>query len=859
LRRLLLPFLPPILVAALTAPPAPARAEIGLPAGQGAPDADRGSGAPPGSPAGAPVAVDAAPGSSRAVLADARGRVIASVSIAGNRRVPSEDLAAYLSHLRPGKTFTPEGMAADVHELWASGLIDDVEADLGTDAGGVRVRLLVREKPTLAAIEITGNDAVARDDLDEALSSVVKKGEVVGHDAVRRAVEKLRDKYAEEGYLLAEVHGEVVPRRHGEVVARFTVREGKKVSVQRINFVGNRSVSAEELEEVMMTGKGGPLSFLGIAGGGAFRQDWFERDILVLNALYYDRGHLAVQIGTPRVMVTPEGSGVEITIPITEGPRYRIRTLRVAERDQDGHEIEPLGGRRHLREMIHAKEGDFFNRALLVKDLAAVQTMYRDTGYANVEAPPATNFDPERAEVDLDVTIRRGKIVRFGRIEIKGNTKTRDKVIRREMEIAEEALFSETGVEHSRQRITALGYFERVDLSTQQGIDPGHLDVVVEVTEKPTGTFQVGAGFSSLESFLFTAQVKQDNLFGTGRSLSLNAQISGVRQMFDFRFFEPRLLDSPFFFSVNLFDQLRAYDQFTQASKGGMLMVGRRLFGPSLQASLAYSLQQDRVENPGGGASKGTAVATSVFPRLPLANLFSVGMTSSLRPSVTYDTRDNQLFPTQGMFLQGSVEYASRWLGSQNEFVRWRGTGRFYWPLTQDHGVVLRLNTEAGLVTSPNPSGVPVFARFFLGGIPDVRGFPLRSLGPRLPLPGSLDPAAAGVAGGANVGGNLMFYQNLEVEFPILKALNIRGVFFADLGNTWNLEGQYCRAAPASRLAPIDPCFSARSLLNARASAGFGIRWLSPMGPLRFEWGFPFHPLPYEKPMLFEFTIGSAF
>jgi outer membrane protein insertion porin family len=379
------------------------------------------------------------------------------------------------------------------------------------------------------------------------------------------------------------------------------------------------------------------------------------------------------------------------------------------------------------------------------------------------------------------------------------------------------------------------------------------------VVEKPTGTFQVGAGFSSMESFLFTAQIQQNNLFGSGRSLSLQTQLSGVRQLVDFRFFEPYLFDSKVSLSVSLFNQLRAYDQFTQRSKGGSLTLGRRLAGPSLMGSLTYTLQRDGVEDTGRSAAMGTAAATSVFPRLPLANLFADGTTSSIKPTITYDTRNNQLFPTQGTFLQGSVEYASSLLGSQNQFLRWRGTGRFYWPLTTDHSVVLRLNTEAGLVTSPSRAGVPLFARFFMGGIFDVRGFPLRSLGPRLPVPGSLDPGSAGVPGGATIGGNLMYYQNLELEFPILPAVGVRGVAFTDLGNVWNLERQYCLSAPGARSASIDPCFSAASLLAARASWGFGVRWLSPMGPLRFEWGFPFRPQRGEKPMLFEFTVGSAF
>ncbi|MFT3766897.1 MAG: outer membrane protein assembly factor BamA [Minicystis sp.] len=798
-------------------------------------------------------------GSSRAEIEAARGQPVARVIIAGNRRVPAEVLAEHLS-LRAGVPFTPEALAHDVRELWDSGVIEDVEVDLHTAAAGVTLRILVRERPSVKSIEVTGNDTISTEDLREAVAETLKPGDTLSHASIRRAGEKIRDKYAEEGYYLAEVKDEVAPAKAGQAVVRFTVREHEKVSVRRINFVGNQGATTEELQEVMLTGKGGFWQSLGLGGtGGPFRQDAFERDIAVLNALYYDKGYLAVRIGTPRVMLTPDREGIEVTVPVEEGPRFRIRTLLIEERDADGRNIEPLGGRRHLREMVRSKAGDFFNRAELVKDIGAIQTMYRDAGYANVEVPPATELDPDKAEVDIRVTIQRKTPVRFGRIEIKGNTKTRDKVIRRELEIAEEGLFSETGLDRSRRRIQALGFFERVDVSTSQGVDPDHLDITIDIAEKPTGTFQVGAGFSSAESFLFNAQIQQQNIFGTGRALSLSAQISGLRQLIDFRFLEPHLADTNVSLSVALYDRIRAYENFSQASKGGSATLGYPLKAPHLFGSLTYTLQHDRVEQSTSSAALGTAASPSAYPHLPLANLFSSGLTSSIRPTITYDTRNNQLFPTSGMYLQGSFELASSLFGSHNEAMRWHGTARFYKPLTTDESVVLRFNAEAGLVVSPSAGGVPLFQRYFLGGILDVRGFPLRSLGPRLPLRAGLDPSSAPIPGGANVGGNLSYFQNLELEFPILKAVGLRGVVFTDLGNVWNTERQYCRAAPGARSGATNPCFSLEKLLAVRSSWGFGLRWQSPMGPLRFEWGFPFKPMPYEKPMLFEFTIGNAF
>ncbi len=792
----------------------------------------------------------------------ARNQPIVRVILAGNRRVANEDVASYLSSMRPGKVFTPEGLAKDVHELWDSGLFADIEVDLRRGDDGVSIRLLVRERPSIKSIEFTGNDKIEKDDLTEALSVEVKTGAVLSYAAIRRGIQTLRDKYAEEGYFLAEVSYEVVPQKDNAVVVKFTIKEREPVTVRRITFIGNHNVSDAELRETMITGQS---SFFDFGSGGSFRQDAFERDVLVISALYYDRGYLSVTVATPRVMLTPDRTGIEITISINEGPRFKIRSLRIYEKDDDGKEVEPLGGRRHLREMVRARPGDWFNRAELVKDLGAVQTMYRDAGYANVEAPPGTELDSDRHEVDISVGIRRHKLVYFGRIEIKGNTKTRDKVIRREIEIVERELFSETKLDRSKKRVTALGYFERVDVTPEQGEDAEHMNIIIEIGEKPTGTFQVGAGFSSIENFIATAQVQQANLFGNGQSLAVQAQISGLRQLIDFRVIEPYFLDTKFSASINLFDQLRIYDQFSQTSAGGSVTIGYPLIEPQLRASLTYTLEEDQVSTTTTSTLFGTSSQASVFQRLPLANLFNDGLTSSLKPTLTFDTRDNQLFPSSGVYLSGSVEYAPKFLGSQNEFVRYRFTGRYYYPLsaitTPGGGWVLKLQQEAGLVTSPNPSGVPLFARFFLGGIYDLRGFTLRSVGPRLPLTGSLDPNSNPIANGANIGGNMMYYQNLEMEFPIIDAVQIRGVVFTDLGNAWNLENLYCHAASggASQFAVTNPCFTGSSIFNVRTSWGFGIRWFSPLGPLRFEWGFPFSPLPYENGSDFEFTIGNFF
>jgi len=784
----------------------------------------------------------------------ARGKRIVEVKLVGSERISKEEIRETLQWLTVGKKFNPRGMTRDVRELWELQYFDDIEVDLTQNEAEVRLRILVRERPSVKDYDFSGNAVIDDDDLAEIVAKELKIGSIVNQPALRRAVQKIRDKYAEDGYFLTEARYEVVPKKDNQVLVKFSIKEHEKVTVRRVTFIGNDTLGDDELRDLMLTGN---LSFFSFGSGGPFRQDAFERDILLLSTHYADKGFLSVQVAAPRVMLTPDRSGIDIVITIDEGPRYRIRKLQILEVDEDGREVEPLGGRRKVRELVRARPGDYFNRAQLVKDLQTIQREYRDAGFANVDAPPQVQQYPQKAEADIIVRIKRGQPVRFGRIEIRGNTKTRDKVIRREMEIAEGEPFSETLLENSRRRIAQLGYFERVDVSSEQTKDAKIINVNVEVTEKPTGTFQIGAGFSSIESFIATAQVQQANLFGRGQSLALLAQLSGLRQLVDIRLIEPYFLDTLFSAQINVFDQLRVFNDFSLDSTGGSLTFGYPIIQPQLRASITYTLKDDRVDTRTRSTFFGTASAVSVFRQLPIANLFNDGLTSSLRPTLTYDTRNNRLFPTAGIFLQGSTEVSVAGLGSENEFIRNQFTGRFYYPITPT--IVFKVNTQAGLVTSPAADGVPLFARFFLGGIFDIRGYRLRTVGPRLPLTNALDPNSPTVQNGANVGGNMSYFQNVELEFPIIQAVGLRGVVFTDLGNAWNLEDVYCKAAPASEFSVADPCFEPQDIFQVRASAGFGLRWFSPLGPLRFEWGFPFNRLSFEESSVFQFTIGNFF
>jgi outer membrane protein insertion porin family len=449
--------------------------------------------------------------------------------------------------------------------------------------------------------------------------------------------------------------------------------------------------------------------------------------------------------------------------------------------------------------------------------------------------------------VDLTFEIEKGKLVYIERINIVGNSKTRDKVIRREMVISEGDLFSARRVAISRRRVLQLGYFKSVKLTTRRGSTDERIVVTIKVAERPTGTFQIGAGFSSVENFIAQAQISQNNLFGRGQTLALQAQMSSLRQLFILRFIEPYFLDTRWTVAFAIYNSLVNYESFNRNATGGTLTFGYPITH-SLRAFLTYKIENVEVDTHGqnvllSGSSRLIIPSTAV-----IANLFDDGITSSVRASVSYDTRDNRLFPTKGMYHNFSVEFASPYLASQNVFNRYRAFTRWYYPLYKKD-LVFKVNAEIGMIASSKPQGVPIFERFFVGGINSVRGFRPRSLGPVVNVPVSPDPGAP--LFGFPKGGNKELIFNFELEFNIFQKVGIKGVVFFDAGNAFDDSENFTVYPDLAGWRKTKPML--------RTAWGFGFRWFSPIGPLRFEWGLPLVRQPGEERIVFEFTIGNLF
>ena len=758
--------------------------------------------------------------------------VIGEIRIEGNRRVEPEVIKRALKN-KLGRPFDPALTGADIQSLWSLGYFQDIQLlTQRLPTGGVVYVVRVAERPSIHEWKLQGNEELSKEDFKDVID--LKQYQILDLDAVRRNVKKIQEKYVEKGFFLAEVTHKVVSiKGTNQADVIFVINEHAKVMVKQINLIGADRVPADDLKALMITREGNYFGFL--TGEGTFREEAFQRDLAIIEAAYYDRGYLNVKVDKPTVALSPDKRLIFITVKITEGDPYRISSI-----DFSGDLIVP---KERLAAVLESRAGDYFSRAKVLKDDQSLSEIYQDQGYAYANFNPETSVDSAQKTVALDFKVEKGKPQTIEAIEITGNTKTRDKVVRRELRIYEGDLFSGSGLKRSKDRVTALGFFETVEITFKPGRDDSHVVVTVEVKEKSTGTFQVGFGFSSVESFIFTAQVTQNNFLGWGQTVSVSAQLSSLRQLVQLSFYDPYFFDSDWIFSFDVYrTQIDQFD-FTRQALGGSVGLGYHIWD-DLIASVGYT--REYVDASPGGTGTGPNAGLVNVNTTPLFGRFRTGtqITSAVRLSLALDRRDNRLFPSKGFYQFASAEFAPDWLGGDLNYARYTLFSRFYFPLPL--AMVFKTNTTIGYIANLDANRrLPVSELYYLGGINTIRGYSLNSISPTILVPICTRPDCPATQ--FVVGGNKEFVLNLELEIPIIPKVGVKGVVFVDAGNSFAVDASFFQDKQHSLP------------LGLFWSVGFGIRWLSPVGPLRFEWGIPLTRRPIDDPILFEFTIGNSF
>jgi outer membrane protein insertion porin family len=722
---------------------------------------------------------------------------IRSIEIKGNQKVETSTIQFYVRN-RVGDEFSVARIREDILRIYRLGFFKDVQVDVEEFEGGLKVTFIVVEEPFVRDITIVGAQAIKHEEIEGKLA--LKANSVLNRNQVRDSLDKIKQLYQEKGYYFAEAEAVYTDVGPEEIDLTIRITEGEKILIKRITFVGNRAIEPWELKNVMETKEATLISF--ITGTGVYQRETLRNDLRRLEAFYQTRGFLRVEVSEPDVRVDPKAKGIFITITVKEQDQYRVGRLQVAGDD--------LFSAPELKNLMKLQEGEIFDRSQLANDVLKLSDRYTERGYAFADVVPLTNIDQEKRLVNIDVRIDRGPQVRVGRVLIVGNEITRDKVIRREIRLSEGDLFDSTKLRRSRQRLGNLGFFEEVKLDTRRRPEEDLVDLEVRVKEQPTGAFTAGAGYSSTQSVIGTASIRQNNLFGRGQRLSLTAALSSISGDFTLSFTEPYFLDSQYSLGLEAYNRSFNYDTFDSHELGAGLRFSRP-FGEYLRLGLGYRYEDINI----------TDVADNASQRIK--DLAGRSTSSVITPSMIWDTRDNALNPSRGIYNLLTVDFAGGPLGAENQFYKSVGETNWYYPLVSD--VVLSLRGRLGFAEGYGGKELPLYERFFVGTqAMTIRGYQLKEVGPK-------------DINGDPIGGNSEILMSAQLRFPITQGLSLIG--FIDTGNLYD-KGEF------------DPT-------RLRAGVGAGIRFVTPLGPLALDYGFKLNRQPGDKPGAISFNVGSLF
>ena len=752
------------------------------------------------------------------------------IEVQGNKRIETATILAKIK-TREGGVFSPVQIKDDIKALYQLGHFEDVQVKTEGFENGLKVIFLVKEKPLIREITFEGNDELTIEKLKEGLTLLPRTA--FNLQLIQENAEKIRLKYQDAGYYDAIVVPVVTELRGGDRNVTFYIKEGDKVKLTDIIITGNKALTSDEIKKALKTQEHWFFSFLGRSG--TLRTDELREDLETIRNLYYNKGYVQVQVDEPVIepktyteriswfsskkrTITKKDELV-VRINIKEGEQFRVGSLTFK-----GNESIPTS---ELENEVKLKPGDVFSREMLRQDVARIMDRYDGIAKPFASVVPLFNIDPERKMVTINIEIQEGGEVRIGRINISGNTKTRDKVIRREMRLDEGDLYSKKALKRSYDRVNNLNFFESVDIVPERRQQEPVMDLDVKVKEKMTGTLSVGGGYSSVDKLMAIVEVTQGNLGGRGQLLKLKTQWGGTHRIVMLSFMEPYLFDEPVWGRVDVYRQEQTYDGYTLLTDGFGIGTGKS-FSEYLSGSIRYSLDQSQ------------AKSINVYPipfalQQQLENYGTIITTSAVTASLTRDSRDFYLDPKTGSRNTMFVEYAGGPLGGDPEFIKTVADSAWYFPLPWD--TVFLARGRIGYVVSLIEKPIPIGERFFVGGSGTVRGF-------RYGTDGPVDIY------GNRVGGNKELIFNFEYSFPIVPAARLKGVLFTDIGRGFDdnlLVSQQ----------PNEP--TKISFHELRQTWGWGFWWLSPIGPLRFEWAYIINRKPTDQASQFEFNIGTLF
>ena len=722
--------------------------------------------------------------------------VIHKITILGNMKVEEGVIRAAVKS-REGGPFSADQVREDLRSIFGLGYFSDVQVDIKTIPKGREIIFIVMEKPSIKEILITGNQKVKLDDIKEKATLATRS--ILNLEKVQENGEQIRRLYFSKGYYGVKVDHKIDYLETNEAVVTFQIEEGVKGHIKKIVFKGNKKIKSSELKKIMLTKQRNILYIL--TKTGILDEDILKNDIQMLAAYYIDHGYLDVKIPEPKIDLQ-DPKKIQIEIEISEGPQYRI-----GEIDFKG---DVLTTKEDLFRSIKIKQNAIYSTSAIRKDIHGLTENFANQGYANVEVLPATSTDEKNLLVHLTFEIEKKRQVSFEKIHIVGNTKTRDKVIRRELRVAEEELYSATGLSKSKDRLKRTGFFKEVEVTTSRGSTEDKTNLEVKVEEAPTGALSFGIGYSSIENVVGTASISDRNLFGLGYYGLLRFRLGSETRDLRLSFTDPYFLGYNFSGGIDLYNENREFDTYSYKILGGNLRFGKELT-ETLRADVMYKLEKIDVSDVSLGASR--------F----IKEQRGEAVTSALSFSLSRDTRNDYYNPTKGGRHSISLQNAGGILGGDNYFVKVVAETSWFFPLPLK--TVLNLRGKVGFVEPYGGREVPIYEKLYVGGLQTVRGFEYGMAGPH-------------DINDEPLGANKMVSFQSELIFPLSSEIGLKAAIFWDVGKGFD------------RFSDITPL---------KMGAGAGIRWFSPFGPIHIDLGFNLNPKPGEKTKVFDFTAGTVY
>lgn len=721
---------------------------------------------------------------------------VTAVEVKGLKRIEEGSIRAKVSQ-KIGETLSQEKTTEDIKAIYKMGYFDDVKVEAEPFEGGIKISYVVKEKPTIVKVEFQGNKTFKDDDLKEKIG--LSAGAISDVTLINDNAAKLRAFYEDEGYYLAKIVPVVRKAEDGEVYVTYQIEEGEKVKIKEIKIEGNKALSAGKIKKAMKTSERKFYSF--VIGGGYYKKDEMRADVERIKDLYYNNGYLKIVVGEPVIQLTDAKDGMKISIQVSEGEQFKVSAVDIAG--------NKAFSEKELRKLIKLSPAKIFNKEILRKDVVEISDKHSNNGYALINVSPDLIHDEDKKEVRVVYRISEGDKYRVGRIEISGNTKTRDKVIRREIRLDEGDVFNASALKRSYERLNNLQFFETVDMSPKPRPEEKLVDIDVKVKDKPTGFLSVGGGYSSVDQFIAMVDLTQGNLFGSGQYIKLRGELGGRSSFYELSYRDPWFLDKPISFGTSVYKTNRRYGSFDRKSTGFEVSFGKS-FWEYWGASIAYNFENTRISNVRADASS------------LIKDQEGTRTTSSITTSVGRDTRNNLLDPSRGSKNTAAVTFAG--LGGTNAFLKGIFDSGWFYPVFDVTTVHLR--GRVGYATGLFDKKLPLYERYYVGGIQTVRGFGYGNAGPK-------------DTNGEPIGGEKELIFNAEYIFPIVAELKFKGLVFFDAGRAYG-SGETLGS-------------------DLRYSAGTGIRWVSPMGPIRVEWGYNLDKRAGESSSKVEFTFGSFF